>query len=120
MASRSSREESRLRRKQRVRKRVQGTEDRPRLCVYRSHKYTYAQLIVDGAGHVLGSLSTQKVKADGSSSRSVESARELGRKIAEVAQQKNINQVVFDRNGYLYHGRIAAVADGAREGGLNF
>lgn len=120
MAKGTSREDARIKRKQRVRKRVRGTDEKPRLCVYRSLKYTYAQLISDESGKVLGSASTRQVKGEEKSARCVESAKALGIKIAEIAKEKNISRVVFDRNGYLYHGRVAAVADGAREAGLEF
>ncbi|MCC6933659.1 MAG: 50S ribosomal protein L18 [Deltaproteobacteria bacterium] len=114
------RRETRERRKMGQRKKVQGTVERPRLCIYRSLHYTYAQLINDASGTVIGSASTKQVIAEKSSSKSVESAKALGKKIAEIAKEKKIEKVVFDRNGYLYHGRIAAVAEGAREAGLNF
>ncbi len=116
----SSREGARLRRKQRVRTSVRGTDEKPRLCVYRSARYTYVQIISDDSGAVLGALSTKQVMAADKSARCVESAKELGVKIAQLAKEKKIERVVFDRNGYLYHGRVAAVAEGAREGGLQF
>lgn len=125
--------EARISRQKRVRQAIKGSAKRPRLCVYRSLKYTYAQLISDETGEVLGSASTRSmdVSADAKDSNgsgdskgngrgSVNSAKALGMEIAKVAKAKNISSVVFDRNGYLYHGRIAAVASGAREGGLDF
>jgi large subunit ribosomal protein L18 len=115
-----SRDVARETRKARVRKRVKGTDDKPRLSVFRSLKYTYAQLISDESGRVLASASSKSVRADGKSARCVETSKEVGKKIAELAKEKNITAVVFDRNGYLYHGRVAAVAEGAREAGLNF
>ena len=115
-----SRGEARLTRKARVRKRVTGTDAKPRLCVYRSLKYTYAQLVSDESGAVLATVSSRTVSASGKSARSIETSKEVGKKIAELAKSKDIKDVVFDRNGYLYHGRVAAVADGAREGGLIF
>ncbi len=114
-----AREVGRHRRKTRVRARVTGTETKPRLCVFRSSKYTYAQLISDESGAVLASASTKGLDAD-KSKASVDSAKKLGMKIAELAKEKKLTRVVFDRNGYIYHGRVAAVADGAREGGLEF
>jgi len=111
------RHQSREVRKRRVRKRIQGTDARPRLCVFRSLKYTYAQLISDESNVVLGAAST---KGQGSSTGSVPSAKELGKAIAKVAADKKISKVIFDRNGYVYHGRVAAVAEGAREAGLSF
>ena len=117
---RESKEVSRVTRKARVRKRIKGTDERPRLSVFRSLKYTYAQLISDESGAVIVSVSSKSVRADGKSSRSVETSNEVGKKIAELAKAKSITDVVFDRNGYIYHGRVAAVAAGAREAGLNF
>lgn len=110
---------ARARRRVGVRKRVRGTDERPRLCVYKSIKYTYAQLISDQTGKVLAAQSTRQSAADSSNS-SVESAKILGQKIAALAKEKGVQSVIFDRNGYRYHGRVAAVADGAREGGLQF
>ena len=105
---------SRTRRQTRVRRRIRGTDERPRLSVYRSLRYTYAQLISDQGGVVLAAASTKSIEEG----RPVDAAKTLGGKIAELAKQKNIESAVFDRNGYLYHGRVAAVAEGAREGGL--
>jgi len=119
--------EARISRQKRVRQAIKGSAKRPRLCVYRSLKYTYAQLISDETGEVLGSASTRSIdvaaetkESTGNGRGSVNSAKALGLEIAKVAKAKNISSVVFDRNGYLYHGRIAAVANGAREGGLDF
>ena len=117
----NSRLESREARRLRVRKKVQGTDVKPRLCVFRSLRYTYAQLISDESGSVLATASTRDIEpAEGKSKGSVDSAKLVGVRIAELAKEKSIEQVVFDRNGYLYHGRVAAVAAGAREGGLKF
>jgi large subunit ribosomal protein L18 len=107
-------------RRQRVRKKIVGTNEQPRLSIFRSLKYTYAQLISDESGKVLLSSSTKVAKREGKSSQCIESAEELGMVIANTAKEKNISKIVFDRNGYLYHGRIKAVADGARKGGLEF
>jgi large subunit ribosomal protein L18 len=112
------RRESRLIRKARVRKAVKGTAGRPRLCVFRSLKFTYAQLISDENGAVICSWSTKDSESKGQ--KKVDAAKELGKKLAELAKEKKINSVTFDRNGYLYHGRVRAVAEGAREGGLEF
>ena len=112
--------EARKRRQARVRKSVKGTSERPRLCVFRSLKYTYVQLISDEDGSVLGSVSSKAIETEGASRGSVDTAKLVGKKIAEVAKEKKISRGVFDRNGYLYHGRVAAVAEGAREGGLEF
>ena len=113
-------EAKRQARKVRVRRKIKGTSEKPRLCVYRSLNFTYAQLISDDNGSVIASASTREVSAADASSRSVESAKVLGAKIAELAKENNVSRVVFDRNGYPYHGRVAAVAEGAREGGLQF
>ena len=107
-------------RQARVRKRVRGTEEKPRLCVYRSLRYTYAQLIADDSGKVLGTVSSKTLVGEGNAAKSKEIAKNVGKKIAELAKEKNIQAVVFDRNGYVYHGRVAAVAEGAREAGLQF
>ena len=118
------RREGRDRRKKRVRKNIVGTTARPRLCVYRSLQYSYAQLVDDEAGKVIATISSKSISSAGSGKSSSKSnkdtAKEVGKKIAELAKEKGISRVVFDRNGYLYHGRVAALADGAREGGLNF
>jgi large subunit ribosomal protein L18 len=118
---------SRIKRKKRVRQSVQGTDAKPRLCVYKSLKYTYAQLISDDSGKVLLSATSRSLdmSATDDASRqvgrgSVEAAKLLGVEIAKLAKEKNLGKVVFDRNGYVYHGRVAAVAEGAREGGLDF
>lgn len=123
--AKKTREDQRSKRKQRIRVHIRGTEERPRLCVFRSHKYTYAQLISDDTGTVITAASTKDLDASGagekaSSKSSVEVAKELGKKIAELAKAKKVERVVFDRNGYIYHGRVAAVATGAREAGLQF
>ena len=110
--------DARKRRQKRVRKTVRGTETSPRLCVYRSERFTYAQLISDESGKVLAAATSKGTVAEGKSPKSKESAKALGVKIAELAKAKDITKAIFDRNGYLYHGRIAAVAEGAREGGL--
>jgi large subunit ribosomal protein L18 len=114
---------TREKRKIRIRKKVYGTPELPRLSVYRSLNHMYAQLIDDTNGVSLGAVST-KSKALAAEVKAAESkvarAHLVGKAIAELAQSKNITAVVFDRNGYLYHGRIKAVAEGAREGGLQF
>jgi large subunit ribosomal protein L18 len=116
MRTPKSRAEKRTRRHLRVRKAVSGTAERPRLVVFRSDKHIYAQLVDDQAGHTLGTVSSLKV-AEGKKS---EKATEVGKQIAALAKDKGITRVVFDRAGYQYHGRVKAVADGAREGGLEF
>ena len=113
---------ARTRRQKRVRRKVLGTDGRPRVCVFRSKKHVYAQVISDDRGMTLLSVSTlSKGLADKfKNSRGVEAARHVGLALAEICKEKNIRRVVFDRNGFLYHGRVKAVADGAREGGLEF
>lgn len=112
-----SRTVARLKKKVRVRKVVIGSAERPRLSVYRSLKAIYAQLIDDATGTTLLSASTLAEKGV---SKNVKSAKELGKKVAEMALEKKIQTVVFDRNGYLYHGKVKAFADSAREAGLKF
>lgn len=116
-----SKNEARQRRKIRIRKKIQGTAERPRLVVNRSNLHLYAQLVDDGAGVTLASTSTLVLgKTQPGAHCSKAGAEMVGKEIARLAREKNITQVVFDRNGYLYHGRIKAIADGAREGGLEF
>jgi len=112
----------RERRHLRVRKRVHGTAERPRLGVFRSSKHIYAQLIDDEVGVTLAAASTldKEFVAEGVSTASKAAAKEVGRLVAKRAVEKGIKRVVFDRGGCLYHGRIASLADGAREGGLEF
>jgi large subunit ribosomal protein L18 len=105
--------------KQRVRRKVTGTPGRPRLSVYRSNKGIYAQIIDDEAGRTLASASSLKNK-EAQDVAKTEQARVVGRAIAEKAKTAGIELVVFDRNGYLYHGRVKALAEAAREAGLNF
>lgn len=113
---------ARTQRKQRVRKKILGTDARPRLCIFRSHKHIYAQIISDDQGRTLLSVSTLSGEmADKSKKRKrVEVAKQVGLALAKICREKNINRVIFDRNGFLFHGRVKAVADGAREGGLEF
>ncbi len=112
----------RLKVKRRIRKKIHGTPERPRLSVFRSNKHIYAQIIDDEAGHTLVAASTRsKELADQLEGKTkAEQARLVGKLLAEKAVKANITQVVFDRNGYKYHGRVKALADGAREGGLKF
>lgn len=109
---------SRLRRHKRVRKVISGSAQRPRLCVYRSLSNIYAQLIDDVAGTTLVAASTLENKDVKGGNK--QAAREVGKLIAQKALDKGIEQVVFDRGGYIYHGRVAELAEGAREGGLKF
>jgi large subunit ribosomal protein L18 len=114
---------ARARRQERVRKKVLGTDARPRICVYRSNKHIYAQVISDDRGMTLASVSTlgggdlpEAVKK----SKGVEAAKQVGLALAKICKEKNITRVIFDRNGFLFHGQVKAVADGVREGGLEF
>lgn len=108
----------RLKIKSRSRQSVAGSASRPRLCVFRSNKEIYAQLIDDASGTTIASASS--LKNDKIKGNKVEQATAIGKQIAEKAVAAGISDVVFDRNGYLYHGRIKSLADGAREGGLKF
>lgn len=112
----SERKTNRLKKKIRIRKTVNGTAERPRLCVFRSGKHMYAQIINDVAGTTLVAVSSLG-KEDKSG---IDMAKLVGMEVAKAASSKNIKDVVFDRNGYLYHGRVKSLAEGAREGGLNF
>lgn len=113
----SDRQVNRLTKKIRIRKTVKGSDIRPRLCVFRSGKHMYAQIINDTNGNTLVALSSLALNLNSSGK---DLAKAVGIEIAKVAIQKNIKNVVFDRNGYLYHGRVKSLAEGAREGGLNF
>ena len=115
-----SREERRYRRHLRVRKRVEGSVERPRLVVFRSIKHIYAQLVDDGRGATILGVSdnSEGLTLDGKGK--VAKAKATGKLLAAKAKEKGISKVVFDRGGYRYHGRVQAVADGAREGGLEF
>ena len=116
-----SKNDSRLSRKVRIRRKVNGTAARPRLVVFRSNVHIYAQIVDDEAGKPLVSASTLVLSKNGEALRCNKAGAEsVGKEIARLAKEKDIVRVVFDRNGYLYHGRIKAVADGAREGGLEF
>ncbi len=118
MIERGSRNQARLRVHDRLRKAVRGTGQRPRLSVFRSLKHIYAQLVDDTQGRTLVTASSlEKSKTGGNN---VAGAKEIGRLVAERALAKGISQVVFDRGGYKYHGRIKALADAAREAGLKF
>ncbi|KGE87454.1 MAG: 50S ribosomal protein L18 [Phaeodactylibacter xiamenensis] len=101
----------------RIRNKVTGTPERPRLNIYRSNKYIYAQLIDDIQGHTLASASSREESVSKSVNKS-EQSKEVGKLLAERAKAANIDKAVFDRGGYLYHGRVKSLAEGAREGGL--
>ncbi len=113
---------ARSRRRARVRRSVRGTGDRPRLSVFRSGKHIYAQVITDAAGETLLAVSTLTPELRGQLTKTatVDAAKEVGKLVARRCQEKGITRVVFDRNGFLYHSRVRAVAEGAREGGLQF
>ena len=116
-----SKELARAKRKIRIRKKISGTVERPRLVVYRSNLHICAQIVDDAAGSTLAATSTLTLSKGGTALRpNLEGATRVGQEIAKLAKEKNVSSVVFDRNGYLYHGRIKAVAEGAREGGLQF
>lgn len=112
----------RERRKLRIRKKISGSTERPRLSVFRSAKHIYAQVIDDSTGTTVATASTlsKDLKAGLDEATKTDAAKKVGMKLAELCKAKNITQVVFDRNGYLYHGRIVALAEGAREAGLDF
>ena len=122
MIKKIDKNKERQRRHERVRRKVSGTAETPRLCVYRSLNHIYVQLIDDTKGVTLCSASTMEkdVKAEIKEMNKTDSAKVVGKKSAEKALAKGVKTVVFDRGGYLYTGRVQAVADGAREAGLNF
>ncbi|OYV03529.1 50S ribosomal protein L18 [candidate division bacterium WOR-3 4484_18] len=111
----------REKRHKRIRRKVSGTPERPRLCVFRSLKHIYVQMIDDTIGHTLVAASTLEIPKEQLAGKTkVEQAYMVGKLIAEKALKKGITKVVFDRGGYKYHGRVKALAEGAREGGLLF
>jgi len=113
---------SRQRRQVRVRKKIKGTPERLRLNVFRSNKHIYAQLVEDLAGKVVASASTmnQGLKADVAKLSKLDAATKVGEALGKIARDKGIEKLVFDRSGYLYHGRVKALADGVRSAGINF
>jgi len=117
---RSSKNDVRVRVHERIRHKVNGSPERPRLAVFRSLKHIYAQVIDDRKGHTLASASSGEKKAGVGSGGNVAGAKAVGKLIAERAQASGVKKVVFDRGGYLYHGRIKALADAARAAGLEF
>ena len=121
MIVKKSRSEARKKRHGRIRNHVQGTPQRPRLCVFRSLKHIYAQVVDDTKGHTLVAASSLDASLrDAKNGGNIEGAKSVGALIAERAKAAGIAKVVFDRGGYLYHGRVKALADAAREGGLEF
>ncbi len=122
MGSLNARTKARLKRKKRIRKKIQGTSERPRLCVFRSARHIYAQIIDDIAGATITSASTveKSFEKDPEKKGKVDPARIVGKIVGERAVEKGVEKVVFDRNGFLYHGRVKALSEGARKAGLNF
>ena len=122
MINKVNKNEIRKRKHLRVRKKISGTAECPRLCVFRSNTNIYAQIIDDSNGTTLVSASSldKDVKASVANGGNIEAAAAVGKLVAERAQAKEITEVVFDRGGYIYHGRVAALADAAREAGLSF
>ncbi len=122
MVSKKSRAEMREKKHMRIRNRFSGTAERPRLAVFRSNNHMYAQIIDDTVGNTLVSASTleKEIKAELNKTNDVEAAAYLGKVIAKRAKDKGISEVVFDRGGFLYHGKIEALAEAAREAGLVF
>lgn len=122
MGSLSQKTQARLKRKKRIRKKLIGSADRPRLCVFRSAKHIYAQVIDDSLGQTLVAASSAEkaVRDKVESKNKVADANAVGQVIGQRAMEKGVKLVVFDRNGFLYHGRIKAVSEGARKAGLKF
>ena len=112
--------EARGRRHRRVRKKVRGTAQRPRLAVFRSNRHIYAQVIDDVGGRTIASASTVETEVRGGATATVDAAKAVGKRIGERAKAAGVGTVVFDRGGFRYHGRVAGVADGARDAGLEF
>ncbi len=114
--------QSRLKRKKRIRKKLSGTPERPRLSVFRSSRHIYAQIVDDVSGHTLTAASSleKTSKEQNDLKNNVAMARFVGKLVGERAVEKGIKSIVFDRNGFLYHGRVRAVSEGAREAGLDF
>ncbi|CAN5892955.1 50S ribosomal protein L18 [soil metagenome] len=110
----------RARIKKSIRNKVSGTSERPRLAVFRSNKNIYAQLIDDLNGHTLAAASSSTIEQDGTAEGKITLSHQVGKELAAKAQEKGITSVVFDRSGYLYHGRVKSLAEGAREAGLKF
>lgn len=122
MISKEDKNKARLKRHLRVRKKITGTTERPRLNIFRSAKHMYAQIIDDTNGVTIAAASTQdkELRESVDNGGNVEAAKKVGQLIAERAKAKGLDKVVFDRGGYLYHGRVQALADAAREAGLEF
>lgn len=113
-----SKTQRRLRIRRGIRKKIQGNPESPRLSVFKSNRFIYAQLIDDVNGHTLATSSSKELHPD--KNANIEISKEVGSRLAERAKSSGIEQVVFDRSGYMYHGKVKALAEGAREGGLKF
>ena len=122
MATVNRRQQARIKRKRRIRKNILGTAERPRLTVFRSARHIYAQVIDDTQGRTLAAASTldKSIAADKEAKSKIDRATLVGKLIGQRAKENGVSKIVFDRNGFLYHGRIKAVSEGAREAGLNF
>lgn len=122
MSTTNPKQVARLKRQKRIRKKTRGTTERPRLCVFRSARHIYAQVIDDTQGLTLASASSMEseIRQRADFEDKVALAKHIGQLIGERVQEKGVKQVVFDRNGFLYHGRIKAVSEGARKAGLDF
>ena len=122
MLGKRQRTNGRMKRRRRIRKKITGSEIRPRLSVFRSNRHIYGQIVDDNTGQTLVAASSldSELQEHLADKDKIASAKEIGKALGTRAKEKGIAQVVFDRNGYLYHGRVAAVADGAREAGLDF
>lgn len=122
MVSKKSRDEARRKRHYRLRNKISGTTERPRLAVFRSNKHIYAQIIDDMVGNTLVAASTMEEDVRGKIAKTsdIEAAKAVGEAVARKALDKGINSVVFDRGGYIYHGKVKALAEAAREAGLQF
>jgi large subunit ribosomal protein L18 len=115
-----AKEEGRARRKRRIRKKISGNGERPRVSVFRSSKHIYAQAIDDSKGTTVATVSTLSDGLKGAEGTKTDDAKAVGAALAKALKDKGIEEVIFDRNGYLYHGRVKALAEGAREAGLKF
>jgi large subunit ribosomal protein L18 len=122
MGQKNRREVARQNRKRRIRKKLFGTEQRPRLSVFRSAKHIYAQIVVDATGSTILAASTlsPEIRGEIGELKKSDAAKKVGEWLGKKAAEKNIRKVLFDRNGFLYHGRVKALAEGARESGLEF
>ena len=122
MGTMNLRTQARLKRKKRIRKKLVGTANQPRLCVFRSAKHIYAQVIDDSIGQTLAAASSleKTVRESSEAKNKLSAANSVGKIVGQRALEKGVKKIVFDRNGFLYHGRIKAVSEGAREAGLKF